>query len=554
VLSALARLRAGLSALALLALLAPPAVAADAAAGGGDVLDALPGGPDVRVEAAVVVPDLRALEAAYERRLAPLRKLKGGAELVAAVDSRDPKAAFDPWAEWERLLALAGPQGSPVPAAVVVFSRGQDFGIQGLLKVAPGFSDRLAATVSGAKPPPWRARTVADGFEFAGGGVTVFGRVDPAGWLRLAPEKEMLLEPAPGGPGLDAALATRVREAEAALFLQGGGALARMLAAELTGDSPEVAQIITGVRSLSLTWKTDGDRSYATRLAVDLPMLSVFGPTVRKPDLANVLASRWDTQATGFLSLSLPEGAKQAVLPLLGSLLAGTPYAPPKALMAALGQLEGRIGVVGFGAPDDWAVGVQFVEAAAASSAVAAVHEWAGKLLAEHAPSAADAVALEEGPGGAKVLHIRPDPVLQGVRVAAVGPTLVIVRQRQRLAQMSAPPPPEGGARPTVVAGPLTPLVHQTLERPALLLAYWVFGTDIGLFDWLVWGVKGLEVVVAEAFPTDSEEAGLVRAFTHRLAPRMAMAGYTTLLSYDLAVALDVQGSLLTLDFVGSDL
>lgn len=530
-----------------LALLGFAAAGAAPAAPAPDVLAALPG----RVEAALVVPDLRALDSAYERRLEPLRGLHGGKELVEAAFSTAPDAAFSLGDEWDRLLALAGPQGEPVPAALVVLSRGEALGVQALLKVVPGFSERLVASAAGDRPPPYQVRTVEGGLELTVGDLVLHGRIDDAGWLRVAPDLEMLTTPTPDTHGLDPALAERVRGADGALFIQGGGPLLQMAASALFEDSPQAAQAVTGLRSLCLTWRSDGDRSYEAQLAVDLPLLAVLGPGLRKPSLANVLAQRWGDQATGFFSISVPEQARAMVVPLLDGALADGPLALSGGLRTALSRLEGRVGVVSFGSPDDWALGVEMLDPEAAAAAVTAVHDWLSTLAAREAPAAADAMVLEGSPEGKQVLHVRPDEVLQGARVAAVGSTLVVVRQRQRLAALTAAAlRPDAG----LLAGPLTPPVRATLERPSIALAYWVLGTDPGMFDWLTWLSKGAEVGLAAALPPGSEELAMARTVAYRLAPTMALAGYSALLTYDAAFAVDIEGSVLTLDLTGSDL
>ena len=485
------------------------------------------------------------------RGIPTLILLRGGKELIEAAWSSAPDASFSLGDEWDRLLALAAPAGEAVPAALAAFSHGDDLGVQLLLKVAPGFTERLAAAAAGPKPPPYRVKLHEAELELSFGEEVILARVDDAGWLRIAPDREQLVGAAPGGPTLDLALAGRIAENDGALFVVGGGKLMALVASTLFDDSPEVAQIVAGLRSLSMTWRSDGDRSYVAQVAIDLPMFALFGPTVRKPGLQNALARRWDDQATGLISASIPEGARKAMLPLLDNLLAGSPFALPEGLKATLSKLEGRIGSVTFGSPDDWAVGIEMLDAAAAEAAVPAVHGWLQGLAAQHAPSAADVLALEQATGSQPELHIRPDEVLQGPRVAAVGSTLVVVRQRQRLETLTAAVR-KGGS--SVVAGPLTPPVKALLEEPALLLGYWVFGTDPGLFDWMAWLAKGGEVALKLLLADGPEELAMAQGVVHRLAPSMALAGYLSLLTYDAAFALDVEGSVLTLDLAGSDL
>jgi hypothetical protein len=233
--------------------------------------------------------------------------------------------------------------------------------------------------------------------------------------------------------------------------------------------------------------------------------------------------------------------------------LSGTPQALPQPLIQALARFTGRVELVSFASPNDWAVSLSFADAASASAVVPALEPYLSGMLAAVRPAMSE-LAHQDAP---EVLLIRPDPALEGPRVFALGDQVVIARQRARadaLRTLMAKKPPE-----LHVDGPLTELVRSTAERTGLLNFYSVLGDDGGWSDYLAWmfaGAQGaLDKVVAES-PQLAEvySSPFIKPFLHRLALTAALGGVASLLTYDVAAYADVQGSVLVIELSSSEI
>ena len=87
--------------------------------------------------------------------------VKRGWEEQAAFYAPENQAAagIDFLGELRAILDAAGAakEGAPpVPAALVAFDRGGPGGAQAIMKVQPGFLDRLAARLASKEPPAWK--------------------------------------------------------------------------------------------------------------------------------------------------------------------------------------------------------------------------------------------------------------------------------------------------------------------------------------------------------------------------------------------------------------
>lgn len=493
----------------------------------------------------------------WHRHLAPLLRTKVGKAWEKA--SRESEVfGVRTYEEWERLIELADPSGGPVPMAVAIFSRGEDFGFQGLLGVTPGFVERATALGTGSpaagagaagSAPSWSVTATDQGLEFTFKEHTGYGRLD-GGWLRVGADKLDLIGGRGAGPVFTSALEDKIRTADLSIFMVGGGRLSDELVNNM--EPGPLGAMLKGVTGFVVTATLEDTGTYVWELAGDAPVLKLFGPTVRKPDLANKLAAHWDADATGFLSLSLPPPVLQQMAPLLGEALADAPVPPPASLMSALGQLEGRLGFASFGSPGDWGGGIEFANAGAAADAVRGLHGWLKRMTEVQPTEAAKSLRLEltEPAGRGPVLHISPDLEVEGVSVFAKGTTLLVTAQTARydLAKQSG----KGAASGGLLRGPLTPGVRATLADPAMILAYSVLGSDARLFDGLAWLIKPAEIAL-EMFAEQSPEAQeLLGGSLRRAGAQMVASGFVTLMFYDVAFAADVDDGLLTLRFASS--
>jgi hypothetical protein len=504
----------------------------------------------LRLEAALVTPDLRLLLRAGDHFRSNLVQTRLGA---AFYDPAAQKQAFgfDFLAELRRIVDLAQPAGGAVPAAVAGYSSAQGPGVQLLLSVAPGFLDRLASARNGSDPPPYPIQVTDGLLQLPVGENQLVGRVGQDGWLRLAPEEGMLLT----GSGVEpftGSMRTWTSDCDVILFVRGGGVLADSIAGS-AGD-PMVGELLRSMRSIALGWRFDGESTQVTRLLLDAPQLEPLRATLRQPQLVNSLAQVWDDQTTAFLSLSLPPPIIAMVAPLVEQGLAGSELPSPEPLLTALAKLDGQVGAVFFDAPGDWAVGLGFKDAQTAQSVAPALQPWLVAAMAKLETDVSKSYVLETlPPGGEQVMHLRSDVGIEGMRLAPVGNDVVLVRQKSRLQGLLARQRlPVGPDRPPV-AGPLTTTMRQALETPAMILGYTQLGVDGSITEWLAWMASG----AAQAWRTAKPPlpgAEAIGKLLERMPTLLTLAGVTLSLTYDAALWVDVDNSVLVIQLLTSEI
>jgi hypothetical protein len=222
----------------------------------------------------------------------------------------------------------------------------------------------------------------------------------------------------------------------------------------------------------------------------------------------------------------------------------------------ALRRLEGRVGLVSFGAPGDWAVGVQLVDEPSAAAVIPALRAWSKEVTAKSGLDLGANTVTDAVPGApGEVLLSRPAAHMEGLRYTHVGGTLVAVRQRSRLltllqhrtlrAQQAAEHPTVGTL--------LTPMVRQIVDRPGMLLGYMVLGDDGFFFDWAAWaaaaGQQAWHKVSAER-----PELAFVDKILAVLPPLLVLEGFNWAMTYDIAVAADIDDSVLVVQIAGSEI
>jgi hypothetical protein len=548
-------MKAQLFAVALFALIGGAAVAQEPAAAPRptfDILGALPHNPQdgTRVEVALVYRDLRL----YERAVAKQRKTLKQTSLGAAFYGEGAQVqafGFDPLAEVVRLIDLASPQGNPVPAGLVAFNSPTGVGVQLLMKVEPGFLDRIAEALGSADPPPAPGEVREGALVIQIEEMTLTGRVGEDGWFRMAPNEGMLV----GGQGRNPfshAMGQWTRDLDGLLFLQGGGIATSRLAAEASGV---LSQLLQSMRSAAVGWRFDGQRTWTTRLLVDIPQLENLVATARRPGLNNSLARIWDDDAAGFFSLSLPPPLTAALVPLIERELAGNGVEFPEALKNGLAGMDGRIGVVSFASPGDSAVGIGFRDAATAQAMVPALQQWIPTLSEKLEMDLSEEIILEQLPAGAgHVLHMRADTGLEGWRAAAVDNTVVMTRKHRlaalvEKARATAAGEPEG----SLVAGPVTAPIRESLDTPAMLLGYLLLSTDGSMFEYLSWATSNLEQMWKQ-LEKELPALEIGHRFLARLPTYMALEGITWSMMYDAALSADLQRSLLIVQLHNSEI
>ncbi len=541
-------MKARLSVLALCALCPGAAAANDPF----EILGALPDDPQAgtRLEAALVYRDMRLYQRSIEKQRATLVQTKPGAAFFAA-GAQEEAFGFDPFAELVRILDLAHPDGGAVPAGVAAFTGPTGTGVQLLMKVQPGFLERLGGALASPSPPPWPGKVGGDTLEIAVDDVAFVGRVDGDGWFRLAPDEVMLV----GGQGRDpfaGTMRTWTEDLDALLLVQGGGMATSMLAAEL--GSPFLSNMILSMRSAVFGWAFDGDRTWVSRLLIDIPQLEEIGSVARSPQLNNTLARVWDEDTSGFLSLSLPPALTGAAVPLVERELAGSNLALPEALVTGISGLDGRLGFVTFDSPGDWAAGIGFRDAATARVVVPALQQWLTSLGRELDADLSDNYVLEQMPPVGNVMHMRPDAGLEGWRAAAIDNAVVMTR-KSRLTALFARAQSRAAPEPDVaqVAGPVTAPIRSALDAPAMILGYAILTGQGGLFEYLAWSTSSLKQIW-NRLRDDAPELAIVRKLLDRVPTYLALEGITWSMMYDAALWADLRDSVAIIQLLHSEI
>lgn len=542
---------------------ASPSLAATPEAPSASVLDALPGSPqgEVYLEAIAAIDDLRVVLDWQTKTLEPYfgRTPFTRAQLDPAVQKEN--LGFDFVTEAKRWVALAAPRGGPVPVALAVFSREGQLGVQLMVKVAPGFAERLGAEGDTPLGAPWRGRVDGERLLFSYGEQVWEGRVDQAGWLRVAPSAEMLL----GSAGRPTRLFSEdvqrwLGKSPLVAAVFGGGTIAEMMGAAVSDVSTQ--ELLRGVRSFTMSAELSEGATWSMRMLVDSPHIEQFGALLRAPDLANTPVKLWDAEASSLLSFAVPQSLLMSVLGFGQMMLGDSPFAIPDDLGMALSKLAGRVSFAGFGSPGDWGVGLELTDPRAAAAMVPALQSYLSGLSSRAGVEPAGLILMQPFPAlGAEALLVRPDELLEGVRVASVGSTVVAVRQKSRLPKLIAQrdaSAAQASGEAGFLAQPLTPKMRELLRRPAIVQGYFVSGSDGSLVDWLVWPSKAIESIakvqhLALNTAPGSELLGAPSSL-QRLPLRMALAAHAMALIYDFAFSADVDGSVLVFELASSQI
>lgn len=547
------------SAFAATVLLAPGLALAQSPSPAFEVLEALPQDTDgtLNIEAVILLKDLHRLDRFYDAMRARLERFEIG---KAYFSSEHQKALLtvDIYTEIERLAKLSTPSGKPASMAIAVYSNKGQFGVQLILKAEPGFVDRVKQELASPNPPQWKMSFEGDSITVpVMEGFALAGQIDEAGWLRLAPEASMLIG-SQGGAGelYSAKLAPYVERNDLVILLRKG------MGTEMLGtmmDDPTVQGIASSIEGLVIGVELD-DKSSGLTLALESSALAQYGPMARKADLQNWFVPMLDSQATSVFSLSLPP----PVLAVAAELAKDSPLnqIPGGARVAELlGEIDGRLGFIGFDTPGDWALAMRFNSPESAAAFAPALQKLIDEGLKSLGVTSQD-FALLEPFAGLQTLHLKPDVLLDGWRVTAIGANVVTVPRTARLARLAALQ--SGGSKKdtpsAMVAGPLTPMVERTLDSPSLALAYTLVSGDAAFFDYFIVPSKVISVAVDAAMELMGDnpemramaELGTLGLERLPLSVAMGMVGWLT--TYDFAAAIDVRDTVLVLELVSSQI
>jgi hypothetical protein len=506
------------------------------------------------LEGMFAVADLRHLDRQMGRFAAALQQTPAGQALFGSPGGEPT--------DLPALLDLAAPQGQAVPAAVLLVGNPAGVDLRLAIAVQPEFLSRCAADQNGAyrvrqrpaaAPSPGVAgmsgvaakdETRLD-FVPRNRGTTYYGQLFASGMLVLTSTPELLPKmpaaarddfPSPS-PSMRQALAG----SQSALWLRGGELWRRGLAELAPGGLQDSLGDLDGV---ALALRADDDRSVALRLLVEAPWATALRrallPRATAPDGLLADAGADCLAYVSLLSTDLLRAAGKAYLAAAQrrGLLPDAPL-----WSRHVDKLAGRLGALRFAAPDDWAVVWELETAAAASAMLADMQGLATALLPRLSPGAMaqlEQPSAASGPLGA-VLHLRPDPAVEGFVATAAGNRLWLSPNLGRLRRLAAAPAataasstPEG-----LLQGPLTPLVRQVLQADSLLQGYAVLGGDGGWLGNAQWLGSGLPL----AGPLGPTLPKLLDVFADIYRQ-----------TYDLAWSAGVTGDLLELTLAASEL
>ncbi len=549
-------------------LLIAPSVASAQESPPFEVLQALPQDTDgtLNIEAVLLLKDLHRLDRFYGAMKERLGRFEI-AKAYFASEQQKKLLGFDIYGEISRLARLTTPSGAPSSSALVVYSNKGQFGVQLILRAEDGFAERVEQELAGEDAPPWKMSFEGEKLTVpVMEGVQLVGQIDEGGWLRLAPEESMLIGSQGGTSELySAKLAPYVERSELVMLLRPG------MGTEMLGgfmSDPITQGLASTIKGAMMGIELE-DKSSVLTVAVESEALAQYGPMARKPGLANWFVPMLDSQATSVFSLSLPPAA----LAVAGELAKQSPLAEipgGQKLASLVSEIDGRIGYIGFDTPGDWALAMRFNSPESAAAFAPALQKVIDEGVKTLGVTAQDFALLEEFPGAGQALHFRPDELLDGWRITAIGPNVVTVPRSARLARLAALQ--NGGKSDgkknkkkkdvpsAMIAGPLTPVVERTLNTPSIALAYTLVGGDGAIFDYFIVPSKLVTVAVDAAkdiLGSDPELSSMVDLGTlglDRLPLSVAIGMVGWLTTYDFAAAIDVRDTVLVLELVSSQI
>lgn len=528
-----------------------------ARAAGTFAFEGLPGlSESQHLEAVLFVEDLRELRAKMELQRALVARTPFGKDYVKPEHQR-AMLGVDMYGEIDRLLALASPKSGKVPLVAAVVSEGETLHGQIALKVEDGAAERFAKA----------GNESAVTFTNDNGAlkVTLMSVTLPAkvegGWLRIgSTDAALALSGAKTMTALPQGVARWSKDAQVVFAALAGGQISAGLM-KAFADNPMAQNMVMGAKAFAMTMRIDNDLSQVMRFVFDSDGVRQMAPMMKGAASQTSPAATWDAEALTTVSIAVPP------MLLTGALTMAQMQVPEIAdpalqeVLKAAQSVDGRFSVATFGAPGDWAIAADFVDA---PSAQAFVNSSGGALKTVFERYAVEPGLLRmEGKQGAEVVKLRPDVTLPDATIAALGNSVVAARQRTRIERLANLRTNNKGK--SLLDGPLTPAVREVLARPAMLQAYAVAGYDGTLLEWFYWPAKMAEITfkqMRDLIPQDALDPNLYgAAFANpasmtitRLPLTLAVGGFGLASIYDYAVALDVDDSALVFQFAGSQL
>lgn len=484
------------------------------------------GGSDGRLEAALLVRDLRTARAAWERQRRVIAEVAPGEALLSLA----PGLTADPF---KAPLAMLAPQGGPVSAILALVSAEDTFGVVSAVQVEPHFLQRLRRH----PPPGWQLEVDGSMFVLQREQMRWVGRVDNDGWLRLSDDVRWLSHTTRTDAWVSEALQAKLSSSDMAVVLAGDGVLAPKMAQTI--PHPGLAGLAAATQHVALGWQTDGDKTALWRVLVEADFLHAWPKAAAQGSVARQV----DMRAQGFASIQLPPDWADLLPILLPNAAAANLRDASNTFVEALGHLRGGLTVVDFGVPGDGALLARCDTPKNAQAMLPALRAWARHHSSTLLTGAAQNFTMEPfAQASGPALHMRPERGVEGPWLAAHDDQLLLVQQRGRLKALLDTKAPKH----TLWEGPLTPLMRATLSQELPFQAYWVLGGNGAWLDYLVWGA-------GHAHKTWEQHTALgpIKRFLPQI---FSVASYMWQRTYDLAATADVSNSVLEIQLAHSEI
>ncbi len=509
------------------------------------------------IEAILLLDDLRELRGKLELQRALIARTTFGREYVKAEHQR-ALLGVDLYGEIDRLLALAAPKGGKVPVVGAVVSEGEGtMHAQLAIKVEDGALERLAKAPSESAI----AFTNDNGaLKVTMRGITLPAKVD-GGWLRIgATDASLALTGSKALTALPDGVARWAKDSQLVLAALGGGMISSGLA-KAFADNPMAQNMVNEAKALAVTMRIDSDLSQVARIVLDSEAVRQMAPMVKAQGRPASAAAHWDSEALTAVSIAVPPMLLTGALTLAQMEVPEIADPSVQEVIKAAQAVNGRLSLATFGAPGDWAMAADFIDAQSAQAFVDSSAKALKALLDRYGVE--PGLMRLEGKQGAQLVKLRPDVTLTDSTVVALDNSVVAARQRVRVERLTDLRTAKKGK--SLLDGPLTPAVREVLERPGILQAYMVTGYDGTTLEWFYWPAKIAEVALKQMrdiLPKDALDPNLYGAAfaspasmtVSRLPLTLAVGGFGLASVYDYAVALDVDDNALVLQFAGSQL
>lgn len=474
-------------------------------------------GADVAV--VMAVHDLRDQHARGRRRWDRMRGVDLVDRLLKEGGARD-LIGFDGLGAAAAVMAAAAPDGEPVPASLAL----------GVGEDAPWLMLSVAATEGALER--WVETQPIEGLKFVSneqGGITAETGVAPVhgildgGWLRF-----WIGAPQPGieqtGLGFGVLMAPYLEGAQVLFTYDGSGLLGDRLRAEA---EDEAERALAAIRQVTIAGGFRDEKTQWAKVVVDHPRLAVMAPFLSDGTDRPGASDLWGPHVQAVFDLALPPGWLQTGLLAVPGL--------PEALRPVVQSMDGRFSFAAYGGLTDWGVAVGFASAEAARDAVPALAQGL-EALTEEVPAVRQVWKGSE----AGQLTFRSAPELTGIEVSASKDRVVLLSQAGRS-------PRPGGSEVR------TPGLVRLLSGSHLASGYMLWGAEspeLAAYEWMAAALHWFPEITEEIPPP-------IRPWWDRIVPGLprllTLARIQTMFLYDMAMAVDVKGSLLVLELAASE-